>query len=568
MRPKAPCAIFEGLIEAQGMCFAKPDPALYYAAFNGADIVHFFMPFRFCRQGEKYARQMKIPSMAAFHVQPENITSSIFLGTNKRVNSWLYHWFNRRFYSRFGHFHCPSSFIAVQLKENGYKSETHLISNVVSRAFYRARLPGPAEWEGKFVILMIGRYSREKRQDLLIKAAGKSRHAGSIQLVFAGKGPEARRYKRLGARLPGRPVMKFMDQQELLQTIHRSDLYVHASDAEIEGISCLEAMACGLVPVISDAPLSATHQYALCPESLFRAGDAGDLAEKIDYWIEHPRQKEEMGRRYALQQGQNRADICTKKMVELYGRVIEAARIKKPEAAGRVRRFLAPRPERLASRLQASSEVPAAITALLAGLVAFVLAAVNRLFLGLRIEGTQNHLRGLKGGAVSVCNHIHPLDCTMVKRVFWNRKLWIISLRKNFYMPIVGALIKLLGAVPLGGSFGEQGQIQQQLERRLQKGDVVHYFPEGMLVPYYSGLRGLWGGAFAASVRTGCPVVPMVLCPRRGRGLYRLKRKPCLTLKILNPVYPAAGLSPKKARQQLQQRVEKNMRAALEEAQR
>ena len=38
---------FQKLIESQGMCFAKPDPALYYEAFKDADIVHFFLPFRF-----------------------------------------------------------------------------------------------------------------------------------------------------------------------------------------------------------------------------------------------------------------------------------------------------------------------------------------------------------------------------------------------------------------------------------------------------------------------------------------------------------------------------------------
>lgn len=82
--------VFQKLIESQGMCFAKPDEEAYYTAFKDADIVHFYMPFRFCRRGEELARQMGIPTVAAFHVQPENITSSIFLGKNRRVNDFLY----------------------------------------------------------------------------------------------------------------------------------------------------------------------------------------------------------------------------------------------------------------------------------------------------------------------------------------------------------------------------------------------------------------------------------------------------------------------------------------------
>lgn len=63
-------------------------------------------------------------------------------------------------------------------------------------------------------------------------------------------------------------------------------------------MSCMEAFACGLVPVIADSPRSATPQFALDERSLFPAGDADALAEKIDWWMEHPREREEMGKRY------------------------------------------------------------------------------------------------------------------------------------------------------------------------------------------------------------------------------------------------------------------------------
>lgn len=93
--------------------------------------------------------------------------------------------------------------------------------------------------------------------------------------------------------------MGFYGQEELLRLLNSCDLYVHASDAEIEGISCMEALACGLVPVIANSPLSATPQFALDDRSLFQAGNAGDLADKIDYWIEHPEERAAQGRAYA-----------------------------------------------------------------------------------------------------------------------------------------------------------------------------------------------------------------------------------------------------------------------------
>ena len=65
--------IFQKLIESQGMRFAKPNDQAYYEAFKDADVVHFYMPFRFCRRGEELARQLGVPTVSAFHVQPEDV---------------------------------------------------------------------------------------------------------------------------------------------------------------------------------------------------------------------------------------------------------------------------------------------------------------------------------------------------------------------------------------------------------------------------------------------------------------------------------------------------------------
>ena len=67
----------------------------------------------------------------------------------------------------------------------------------------------------------------------------------------------------------------------MVNLLNMCDLYVHAADVEIEAISCLEAISCGLVPVISNCRTSATQQFALYPNSLFKSGDAQDCADKI-----------------------------------------------------------------------------------------------------------------------------------------------------------------------------------------------------------------------------------------------------------------------------------------------
>ena len=68
---------------------------------------------------------------------------------------------------------------------------------------------------------------------------------------------------------------------------------------ESEAISCIEAFATGLVPIISNSALSATKQFALDDRSLFEVGNAEDLKNRIEYWIEHPEERKEMEIKYA-----------------------------------------------------------------------------------------------------------------------------------------------------------------------------------------------------------------------------------------------------------------------------
>lgn len=146
---------------------------------------------------------------------------------------------------------------------------------------------------------MIGRYSNEKRQDVLIDAIYKSKYSDDIQLILAGKGLNEEKYKELGKNLKNPPILKFYNNEDLVSLLAMSDLYVHAADAEIEAISCIEAFSCGLVPIIANSKKSATPQFALHENSLFAPGDSSDLAKKIDYWVEHTTERQEQEKLYA-----------------------------------------------------------------------------------------------------------------------------------------------------------------------------------------------------------------------------------------------------------------------------
>lgn len=536
--PKHNIPVFQKLIESQGMQFAKPDDKLFYEAFKGADIVHFYLPFKFCRRGEDIARQMGLPTVAAFHTQPENITSSIGLGKCKAVNDFLYSWDYRVFYNRFHHIHCPSQFIADELKAHGYDADCRVISNGVADIFRPRDVQKPKSFRDKFTVLMIGRLSVEKRQDLIIEAAKLSKYSDKIQLVFAGKGPKKSDYERQGAKLKNKPIFGFYTSDELVDLCNSCDLYVHASDAEIEGISCMEAMACGMVPVISNSRLSATAQFALDDRSVFEAGSAKDLAAKMDYWIEHPEERTEMSSQYAAQGDTMRVDECVRKAEQMYiDAIAEFNRVGYKSYDKRLIKHLSPNPEKVLKKQCKGSWLRRKLQHGFIYLITPLLAFINKVFLGLEIEGVRN-VRGLKGGAVTVCNHVHGMDCTIVRLALLRRQLYVVSLESNFKMHFVGWLIKALGAVPVPEDRSKMLKFQRGMEQIIKRGDWVHYYPEGMLLSRYPTLREFHIGAFYTAARADCPVVPMVITYRRP-GWFRsiFSSKPTLCIKVGHPIY-------------------------------
>lgn len=309
--------VIDKYFKANEMVFAKPDEEIMRKVFEGQDIIHFYMPFRLAHKGVKIAEEMKIPHTTAFHVQPENITYAVGLGTKQKLNDTIYAYF-KNFYNKFRHIHCPSKFIANQLQNHGYTAKMHVISNGVDSEFKFNRKEKPKEYKDKIIITMVGRYSPEKRQDILIDAVSKSKYADKIQLVLAGKGQCFDKYKEQSKILKNAPIMQFYTKEKLIDLLSYTDLYVHSADAEIEAISCLEAISCGNVPIISNSNQSATVQFAINEESLFEHGNSKDLANKIDYFLDNKEHLEEMRKKYAEFANQFKIENSVKLMEEMF----------------------------------------------------------------------------------------------------------------------------------------------------------------------------------------------------------------------------------------------------------
>ncbi len=317
--PKRSFYFLDNYISKNGATFGKPVENIIERAIIGSDVVHILIPFKMGKAAVKLAIKNGVAYTSAFHTQPENITTHIKLRDVQFANDLFYKRFYKQFYKYQQFIHCPSNFIKSEITKKGYTGDMKVISNGVTENFKKLKSQKPEELKDKFVIFTSSRYSSEKRHDLVIGAMKYSKYADRIQLVFAGKGPLKNKLAKLGKDLTNPVKFVFYNSKDDLATaFNYADLYVHPADIEIEAIACMEAASCGLVPVVSDSSRSATKQFAMTDKNLFKQGDAQDLAKKIDYWIEHPQEKEKMSEQYPVFMEKYQIEQAMDKMEEMF----------------------------------------------------------------------------------------------------------------------------------------------------------------------------------------------------------------------------------------------------------
>ena len=307
---------------------AKADPVILEEAIKDADVVHLLMPFPLSWKAVPICEKYGIPITASFHVQAENFTCHIGMMKSAFATKEVYKYFYRKVYRHCTITHYPTEFIKNDFETNVRKSvPSKVISNGVSESFFE---PAPIEAvnkqkkknNDKFTIVVVGRYSSEKAQQVLIRAVAKSKYKDKIKLIMAGEGPMCKHFKHLAERKGVDCEMRFIQHDELKEVLNAADLYVHTAYVELESIACLEAIVTGLVPIICNSKRSAARFFAQDERCLYRKWDSEDLKNKIEYFMDHPEELEKCRIKYKKQANVSRLDACMKEMEDM---LIEAA---------------------------------------------------------------------------------------------------------------------------------------------------------------------------------------------------------------------------------------------------
>jgi len=112
------------------------------------------------------------------------------------------------------------------------------------------------------------------------------------------------------------------------------------------------------------------------------------------------------------------------------------------------------------------------------------------------------------GPVIVVANHISLLDGLLLL-AFWPRRVTFLSAAYLFKMPVVGAFLRTIGAIPVQNEGSELAGIRRAL-RVLQEEGTLAFFPEGHigagdeLCPFQTGWAYL-------ALKAGAPVLPMAI---------------------------------------------------------
>jgi 1,2-diacylglycerol 3-alpha-glucosyltransferase len=305
LNPNAITAIFTGKAMRRIVASFRPD------------IIHIQDHYPLSRSALHAAKRSGIKIVGTNHFMPENLAAYIpLISKVKPLYNWiLWHWMRFTFDHLDG-IAAPSRIAAEILRKNSVNPPVQPIScGANTLIFHPIPEVDRSEWRKRYdidldkkIFFFVGRVDREKRLDMILRAATKL-NRDDFQIVIAGNGANARYLQGLARELglSHRVLFTgFLPDDDLPSVLNSIDVFIMPSEAELLSIATIQAMACSRPVLAADAvalpELVVNNENGL----LFRSGDIEDAARGMTWFLDHPERWSEMGAA-SLKRSQNHA---------------------------------------------------------------------------------------------------------------------------------------------------------------------------------------------------------------------------------------------------------------------
>jgi len=266
-------------------------------------IIHIHSPAVLGNIAQLLAGGLRKPVIATNHYLPINMSRSL------SADPFLGKYFSNITYTYLVNFcnHCeyvtaPTQTALNLLYEHGLHAPAQAISNGIDLEKFSPGPPDPIIRrrfnlpEDRPLALHVNRLSEEKRIDVLLEAVARMKVHGHVALVGSGPAEGELRAQAERLNLSDRvSFLGFVKDADLLTLRRSTELFVIPSEAELQSLATMEAMACGL-------PVIAANSYAL-PELvhheengfLFQPGNSDELAHDLDLLMSDSGLRKRMG---------------------------------------------------------------------------------------------------------------------------------------------------------------------------------------------------------------------------------------------------------------------------------
>jgi glycosyltransferase involved in cell wall biosynthesis len=284
--------------EDQRLGLLSPSAARELIDGFAPDVMHVHSPLTLGAVARSAARRRRVPVVYTNHYLPANVhpvpSRAERPGPVTRAAGVLFdvgfYGYVTGFANRCDRVTAPTATALLLLRDHGLRAPSQVVSNGVDLDAFS---PGQADESlrrrhglpvGRPLILSVGRLSPEKRADVLIEALARSEVGDSV-LALAGSGPDSQRLRERAARLGVTERVRFLGfvpAADLPGLYRLADVFAIASEAELQSLVTMEAMASGLPVVAVNAGALGELVHPGENGFLARPGLVGDLAGSLD----------------------------------------------------------------------------------------------------------------------------------------------------------------------------------------------------------------------------------------------------------------------------------------------